>query len=853
MYDFLINDALNNVWCTPDQDNSVIVRPGRITPLGGVSDTYNYLWTSITLPEPTSRFHLYQIGQITPVLLKLFNVAETWTTLAAVCNSRVNLIDIYVGSGLQLCRSQTWYMVTKDKNLIIAVKRLPVIKYDFNNDDVFIKVYSNQYFASSREVALNDMVSCAGGVMTNTAAILALQNNFNSKVSLPGQVYAFVNGYKQPTIALTNVNVGDVAEFIYDSSILRTIDFKIDSLGTFNSTLDGKAKYLLHYSSADDATIDYLDDVDLFVFDSVTNKGVYIHKNAADTLRMLSHRDYSIPVAYVNDYFHHFIDATTGVYTIANLYIRMHVKKSGYLRPLVLEEHRINELYKMSDANIQQAMLGVNSTVNVWKADQLESSNYPKVMRSALTEITNDLVRDTYGYNAVAKLAARTPLVVDLIAPVHKVTVPYLAATDSTAFEYDANGLLINWYRHTTGGVYICNNNTAKYVEFIIGEGTIDLDEQYGSASKVSSKSYNYRFYSTPIVASVPTGVWTDISAAGGHLNMNNTITWSLTSSSYSMVRSDKKFLVYRQAVMVTSGLLRFPLTSRQVRDTTTIRNLEVPLGELDVFLNGYSLIEGLDYYHTFPNITIVNKQYLVNPSTQTQDIVIRFTGFCDATLKTTPKNEFGFIQQGRISANSRFDIHDGKVQRIISGGALKVTADLVFSETTNSYNFTSADNGKPYLIRDMVVPLRGLVNAETYAYKALSVVNDKAISDYLTLKLPELAPSTVNPIPSRLTLYSPFICKIITDVISGVLTSPFWSGLYTDMDVRASCAAYEYLLAVDPISTVNKQSVDYVVVHPHYLNTATSLDYPRYRFITRVVELYGNGAINLSAFINII
>ncbi len=132
-------------------------------------------------------------------------------------------------------------------------------------------------------------------------------------------------------------------------------------------------------------------------------------------------------------------------------------------------------------------------------------------------------------------------------------------------------------------------------------------------------------------------------------------------------------------------------------------------------------------------------------------------------------------------------------------------------------------------------------------------MVVDQAISDYLTLKLPENAPELVNPILSRHKLFSPFFCKLIEGLVSGLISSPILAGHYNDDDVRALCAPFEYLLVSDPIQIENEPNLDYVVIHPHFSNTVTNLDLPRYRFLQKALRIYGNGRLTLSTFVNLI
>ena len=106
MYDFLIDHALANVWCTPDQDRQFIIEPAKISPFYGILNTVVVGNRSINLPLNGVRFHVYQIGQVYPVTLGLPTTPNVWKTLAYACNTNKMVIDVYANSGIQLPRIQ---------------------------------------------------------------------------------------------------------------------------------------------------------------------------------------------------------------------------------------------------------------------------------------------------------------------------------------------------------------------------------------------------------------------------------------------------------------------------------------------------------------------------------------------------------------------------------------------------------------------------------------------------------------------------------------------------------------------------------------------------------------------------
>lgn len=852
MYDLMIDHAVRTTWCVPNQDNQVIIKPQRITPRFGVWNIYSWQWLTLTLPVAQKFFHIYQVGQLHPAMLNLFAVQEQWVSIAEACNRELMVADVYVSSGVQLPRIETWYYVTREKNILIAVMRNDAINFNFNDDDVFLRVYDNAYFQSLRSAPQDDYVKVYGARTTSMAQLLEVQTQYEAYRLKPGGTYCFVNGYKKPNISILTANVGDVVEFVYDSSIKRVIDWSMANLPTFDSTVDNKGKYLLHYSGTDPGTIDYFDDIDLFMVSASMKKGVYVHKNAADTIRMLTHRDYSVTAAYVNAYLPHFINSSTGTWDLSDLYLRMHVRKSGLERPLVDEHHRIHELYKLQDGDLVAALLGIDSTVPVWRADNLEAAKYPAIMQAREDTITQDMARDAYGYNAVAKLAADTPQVLEAD---RSTQLPWLLRFNAMVYEYDADGYLLGWHLHTSGPTCIAVNPQAKMIEALYGPGEDGVEEFYDQRLISLDEKTSYRYYIQRFANGELTGVWEDVTGNASYYTATSTrATWVSDDRFVTLTRSDKKHFIRRYAPVLEQGLISVKIQMRQTRyGQEGFWPLEIPFGEVDVFLNGKSLIHRLDYYVDEDTIFIVNKRYMVNDGVGAQDVVVRMTGFCTSDLKLQMANEFGYLQQGRISVNKRFDIHDGKVLRIIAGGKLYAREELNFSEDTQSYDFLDERNGQPYLIRDLVVPMRSLVNANTYTYRAASLAVDKQVSDYMTRKVPQDTVESVNPISERYPLYSPFFAHLVWACQNNYIDEAEVSDHYSDDKVRALCQPYEYLLANDPVHVDNQHNPDYVVVHPTCRTVEVNLGLPHYRFLGKAVRLYGNGWIELSPYIKLV
>jgi hypothetical protein len=856
MYDFLKDHAYRNVWCTPEQDTQVILEMAKITPIGGVKNIHKVMWRNIALPDQTSTWHIYQIGQVHPLILGLFPKTSVWVSFAETSNRQKMICDVYNSEGVQLPRVETFYMYNNDRNLIVAVKKNNRIPFNFNNDEIFLRVYSNEFFNTQRAHNTDDFIHVEGGRFTSTQDILDLQTEYNNYIPLEGQVYAFVNGLKVDSIDLITCQIGDVAEFVYDSSIYKVVDFVVEDLLTFESILDLKRKYLLHYSGADNGTIDYQDDIDVFILrdtGSSRHKGLFYHKNNVDSFRSLTHRDYSVTVPYVISYKQKIqsLVPENDVVTNEQLYVRLHIRKSGYQRNLVFENNRIHELYKLSDENIVKAMLGIDSTVKVWRAEELENSGYTRVMRSYGRDITNQMVEDAYGYNAISFISGNTPSEIYNFSANNVVDVPYVLQKGCTAYEYNEDGDLLEWHYHPTGIRYTCQNPNTRRVELIAGRGEQLLNEVYGFTSTPYSRELDFRIYQCRRVSGLPDNNFIDVTNDSTKYSVDNgRIVWlEQNPVFYPMVRFNSSFLAYDTEVSMDSGELKITLAHLQRRGSQ-VSNwiMQVPMGELDVFLNGKSLIRNLDYVYKFPEIYIINKTHLIDPLNQTQDVHIRFTGFCDPNKNLRERTDAGFIYHGVLSDNFKYDIRDDKVLRITVDGQLKTRDDLVFSEFHSGVSILDPLNGKPYQIKDIVVPLRGIASSDTYTLREKSEEIDDTVSDYLSLKIPQPPRPAFSAIPNRYPVFSPFLSKILHDLVEGRLI--IQDKIHTKQEVLTICNSYEYLLKFDPTQEEQRVNDSYVIIHPHALDVVMGVPLNTYRFIDQANRFYTNNKVSLSPFL---
>lgn len=854
MYKTLLRHALDNVWCSPYQDNQIIVKAKRVTPPGGVHISTTVMTRHLDLPTKDVRYHIYQIGQVHPTIMGLLPrpidwARPSWKKFSDAVNTLPLFADLYSDKGVHSPLHRSYYRYTEDRALIFAVPQIDVLGIDLYSEAIYLRLYTNAHYESDQANSLSDFTHTDGRHVKMTQDIIDMQTQVNGYRLRTGAVICFRNGQLVDFLSPVNCKLGDVIEYIYDGSVRSVTELRLPDIKTFTSSLDGQYKYLLHRPKDSVNEIEYIDDIDFYVVyakDGVKT-GRYIHRNDEETLRMVTHRDHSLSVtAYVHIATGLGNAVSTTPTAQEDYVIRMYVRNSGLKRSLVFENQRLFEMYKLPDALIYDAMTGLGSTMPLWQADTLERCAYTTMMRSDQKDIDIDMIEAAYGYNAVTKVIGESPIKTRPYSSRQLATLPVVYHDEATVYEYDESGKLLGYHHSTDRNEWFCVDDNARLIEPVVGLGSDSPSATYGKDDIYINPRYSYRVYKASVYEDVVQNDWVDITGTDDYEVVNDRLVWKGSALEYMLqVRTDEKFLAYDLELNTIAGTLYFDLTEVVDGDH---RVMEVPGGHLDIWLNDNSLIYGLDYVLQFPRVYVNAKEHMVQPAgSSPQRLSIRFYGFCGSDMKPQPPVDFGYVEHGYLSNNNRYDIRDDKVLRITMRGALQTRDVLEFSEDHAGISVLHPLNGSPYQIKEGVIPLRYHAESETYEMQARSQEIDAVVSDYLTQKLPQAPRGPINAITQRYQLVSPFFSHIINDLESGQFNHAQLYEDLTDTQILEICQPYEKLLAFDPIMESNKIDHRYVVIHPHLLTNHIALDLYSFRFMQKVVKLYGRNKIVLS------
>lgn len=895
MKDHLLRYAIDNIWCNPRQDKQYSYKLSRLTPIEGARVSYVVEKERYQLPTVGTAdiWHLYQIGQVVPNLIGMPTTRNKWIPLTVLLEEYLLDCEVYVTSGVLFSRNETFVMITETKNLLVAIrdnKRFPDLMNDTVGSNVYLHLYSNAFFRSTRAVGRRFM-----HVLTKVATTLEDVRQFQiqsmdlaANKGVPGK--AFVNGRLVNEISVSSADVGDYLEFIIDGAYKKTLFFDIADLPTFASSLDNVGKYILHYPGITN-TIDYLDDLDIYLVKKRSNNpnlysGVCYHRSNGIWVRMLTHKDYSVPVGTIEALAAEHPEDTRYLgpegkwpsdlwNDIESLTLKVIVRHGGYERPLIKDVSRTEELYKLSSDNIVRAMTGADSVANCWLAANLEKSKYVGFM--GLTDIKvipkgygfddkvypdkeyiTDYAAKALGYHAAAKLLSNGPLKVITDPDGNYVDLSYNHWEDTTMFEYNEAGELLGHYHHVFGERYRSFNADCYIVEPVIGKGSMQISGFYGKRSVVIPKGHTFRLYVSPIVHLSEGRKWEDITespdlARFGFFDRTDfnkqKWVWTHDEMQYEVyLRTDELFYLKEMQLNKSSGMLRFAIDAfEDIGGELVNRLLEIPFGQLDVFLNGKPIIEDIDFVSGDLRTVINNLEHLIDG---VNTVIIRGTGFCDADIKRYKPSEIGFIEYGVVSSNGRYGLHHNRVQRISADGKLLHSDDVIFDEALSEYRMENVRNGSPYQIQSPQTTFREIFADDFVARKADDLI-DEEVSNYLTYYLPKRERLLVDSIDRKYKVFSAASNLILHLILDKKLVPPIENGRFDELKAQELIKPYEWIKRLDIVNT--NYNKNHMFVYPHWFDEAIGLTWFEYKLYTYLLKMFLKEPIDISTFVYIL
>lgn len=861
MHEVLKKHVLDHVWCTPLLDFHSIYKPQRITPTNGAR---KWVWTvrdRYRLPTD-DQYHVFQIGQVPPTILAMDKefVPNTWYSLSYLVNRDAVQIDAYTTNGQYFPRFEIFLTRTANKNVLVAIRRYNDY-LDLNHEDLYLRFYKNAWFGTDEfhqgaGVLTNGKGLHTEGMWINTVADrLAFQAKFNQFKDLGiGHTQCAVGGRQIKVPSDKTIALGEWAEILFDASVAEVHRIPISTLETFDSVLDSVRKYLVHPPTTLNKDLVYWkDDVDFFLFREVTpsiQKGTYVHQNKLNSVRMITHRDYSLGVGDLEQY-----ALNLGFWDHLNqAVLEIHLRHSAYQKTLPFEHNRIHELYKIDDDRIVPAMLGHLSAVDEWRVEHLEQAAYPKIMRARDMNIQYPDIRQALGYNAITRLLNLNPVSTEEHNGYNAAKRPPQCYEGCLVLEYDVDGkFLLGDYQNTVGTWYYTQNPAAQKVEFYPGPAGVNAQRFMGDTSITVRSDESILILKCPISQGSPTYQWevantsdyTDVEIGPSQRQITMTLDPQLW---YFYFVKDSGVVYYEKTI--ASGKHRVELAlgyGARVNGVWEWQEDFVPFDFVQLTMNGRSLVEGIDYTVKWPNV-IIHSKAAYDTGKSAQDVTVLMMGIPENHDTYNPVKDVGFTVHGAISHDHRFQVRDDRVNRIIVDGKLLSEDDVFYAEEEDSPK--TLPNARPYSLRTPPIPVTlDTFDVDRYSWLQQSRDLDARVSAWLTDELPQPEIPGPNLYNGKYELISPTLSAIVRDLEEGYLDATVIPDVITDVWLYEFLEDYLWLMEYDPASV---EQEEFVAIHPHGYRSEISLPIRQYDLVVRANHVFFDDRVKIHQLIKI-
>lgn len=861
--------ALGKIWCSLYQDNPSIIELTKISPKGGYLRVGRPFSVDVGMPKNKGVFHLYMIGGNSTDRLNFPNVQEQWIKYTDWVNSEQIRFILYTDTGIVYPTYKVFVAIEYDGNILVAIEEDLKI-CNLNTTKVYMHITKPFYWTGNSPIEKSKQFRIDGLTTVNDADIVNFKDIYNNKINLKtGKKWFYHNGMFRQNFNYGNFKKGDNLEYVIDTSVVKTYDADISKLRFFTSDLDHCQKYLIQLplktivnnegtdSQLDDyRTVIYRDDIEIYVYrlnpDNAVLDGFYYNRNEEKSLRMVTHRAFSIPVVDLQN----MIRTYDSNLDLRKWRIRLYVRRSGLNRIMMTDTNRVLDLYRLDGHNINlitEIMAGGRAALEEWTATKLESSWYNYIMRARREEITEKNIIDALGYYGSSSIMAESIVNGSFSHNRLIFDIPFGLIGLCTIFEYDENGHLLTWNLSSNNAQYVATDKNCRFIEILSGGGSRYPEIHYNPIAIAGIPDCEYRFYLSKNGDSTVTDKsWVDITKNTDHVKpVAGTNDFSLVYSSETntlVVFGDKEWLCYDHYMPTDSVKFHFSLT---YRDTNTL--LPMQYQEIDIFLNGKLLVEGIDYYYYNSEICIVNKTH-IDYTLNRQRITIRARGFLDKNCTRKKPRDIGFIQKNKISYDGYYGVIDDNLTKVNLGGQLYDTSILTEQSSDDTYIINIGKNldGLPYQLSDRYVTASALklTNSKISAYDTLEKDNEiiGRVEAFYNENYPKAKfPDHIKIESDWYELYSPFMAAIIEN-IKMIPNRALNVNSGNKESVSKFVSPFTKLLRFDPIK--NNVDLHFCMVHPVSGNKPVRVSRTEYKLIQAVNDTYLDGKVNLTAFI---
>jgi hypothetical protein len=680
--------------------------------------------------------------------------------------------------------------------------------------------------------------------------VSAASTGVNSAVFVKGEITAthtrypagtmvYVNGWLYDFDRLPLLSSGDVVEIQCDPDILSYCDITVDDNTTgYHSVMYGEYREVLHIPKVlnPENFVITNDTLMVGVFDGATGKGVYGHKLDPHSLESITHNDFSVSRSV--------LQAFQNSLSAQGIYVRLYIHMATNPHSVGRDVNLLEDLYSLPDEEIQRQLIGGSQhQITEWHAAALEQSAYLSLLYN-FDGFPKETILSQYsaalGYYDVASTLAQSI-----------VSYTYLGASVSVAKPSRLTGYPCEIIVYHDGrklpnhALYITQSNRsitigltdATYVEIgaeltvYITEGGERIPRKFSPTTQTPSIIMDSDDYDVMQIISYTQDqkTWQSTTRKGYKalpispadytvvVNTNGTATFTFSATHWGQ----SFYLIPVSAMTSQTYNLDTMLASKQSiiipMTMTDEDNMVIPLigyRTLEVYLNGYRLLEGLDY--TCDPIMGTNNdvlQTVVMVSNNTYLDLVHAGNILEVIVHgdSVVSSDTGYVISNMMNRDVPPMLWSKTCGRVFARGVL--ITDLEESGSTLISNTPIAD-GSPYLTQ-WSLPFSV---AKLMVGISPNHDNDLRVRVGRLLNLtPPVYPDTVS-IRELYALYSPYLAKIVSDVASGALVigdEPILNLFLQQF------SAYTILAARDPVVDASNDKVDrrFVSLAAHYAN----------------------------------
>ena len=863
--DFLYELAINELWANPHEDRQLLFQMNRISKPTGVQNLLYLPFIQISTPEAGARFVMFELSSRSLNQLGINGPNSSLSTWRRVPDILVdsNVLLFIFTDGRMADLQHCWIRQLPNGNVILAVNYSKNVTFCNSSQPFYIRFYS---FIDQSDAQLYPVLQYQRVVKdsSNTSTWASLADLVYTAGGMMG--HPFINGERPPEKpSWYDYPVGTVFQAIMDDSARHVDDSLDDLLGngsgipydvgqltSYTSTEDGSRKYIVHLDVGRNGQY-YHDDMELYLkmeYPNNTFRTKYIPRTGPSIARNLTGVDIAVNANVIDDMIERTNIQQDATAIASTLIVQMRPVEEVQLR--VLDSNRIRDLQRLKVEHRAMAMTGMNSTLNFWKADVLETCPFNSWRSLPFTSLSYETFRGVFSLYAAQ----------DAIERMRRTQSgwslpPLIENGGGRLVTFDANGL-----RRTTDvmtPVYTAAKTTSDFVDPFRGtelllpdygwDGDIDIHAPAGNATDTEIEGgFNVLCYY--MVGTTPT------------LAVEDQDYYLHDIEDYTLVEWDASIVQYDRYVRSAQRRIQYTLnpTDEEIVDGIPLYSgnearLVHDLGPGDIYVwwNGHYLVEGIDYVieKLSANVTTIDSllHILVKPewiqqATRTLEVLI--CGLPSTTFEHVPRAITGWVRHGFVSNDNRYDLYADRNQWIFADGSnivdYKGYAEGIETDDPSQVGPLVDMDGRPFAITPLPQFSRQSDLEEVCQTTPFEEsLKDDQIENYLSYFVPQAPsedPITVNVVYD---LYSPFINHLSELILDGDITAVYMN--MSSESVLAIVQPYLYLLDRDP--TQMNHPTGWVEIHPRFSMTPVSVSAEALDFLQRANDLHCNGLVS--------